>query len=142
MTKATCRGRSLLDLFFFITERNQDMNSNKAGTWRQELIQRQWWNVAYCMLSLLSYRIQDHQPRVGTIPTGLGPLTSQENVLQACLLPDLMEALSNCGSLLSDDFGSCQADIKLANTVYMCVLSLPIHLLVDSESNSQSRLLP
>jgi hypothetical protein len=56
----------------------QDRNSNKTGAWRQELMQRPWNNAVYClvphgMLSLLSYRTQDHQPRDGTTHNGLGP---------------------------------------------------------------------
>jgi hypothetical protein len=44
----------------FIIEGNQGRNSNRAGTWRQELIQRPWmrtawWLAPYGLLSLLSY---------------------------------------------------------------------------------------
>ena len=44
-----------------------------AGTWRQALMQRPWrdaayWLVLHGLLSLLSYRIQDYQPRVA-LPT-------------------------------------------------------------------------
>jgi hypothetical protein len=31
----------------FIIEGNKDENSNKAETWRQELIQSLWWGVTY-----------------------------------------------------------------------------------------------
>ena len=31
----------------FITEGSQDRNSNRAGTWRQELMQRPWKGAAY-----------------------------------------------------------------------------------------------
>jgi hypothetical protein len=51
----------------FIIEESQHRNSNRAGTWRQELMQRPWRGAAYWvaslgMLSLFSYRTQDHQP--------------------------------------------------------------------------------
>ena len=44
----------------FIIEGSQGRNSNRAGTWRQELIQRPWmrtawWLAPYGLLSLLSY---------------------------------------------------------------------------------------
>jgi hypothetical protein len=44
----------------FITKRSQDSNSNSAGTWGQEVIQRPWRGAAYWLaphglLSLLSY---------------------------------------------------------------------------------------
>jgi hypothetical protein len=81
----------------FITKGNQDRNSNRAGTWRRELMQRPWRDAAYWLdspglLSLLSYRTQDHHwPRDGSTHNGLGPpflITNWENALQL----DLMEA--------------------------------------------------
>jgi hypothetical protein len=55
----------------FITKGSQDRNSHKAGTWRQELMQRPWrgavyWIASPGLLSLLSYRTQEYQPRDGT----------------------------------------------------------------------------
>jgi hypothetical protein len=45
---------------------------------KQKLMQRPWRDVPYWLaspglLSLLSYRTQDHQPRDGTTHNGLGP---------------------------------------------------------------------
>jgi len=45
---------------------------------KQELMQRPWRDVSYWLaspglLSLLSYRTQDHQPGDGTTHSGLGP---------------------------------------------------------------------
>lgn len=50
-------------------------NSKRAGTWRQELVQRPWrrvasWLAPHGLLSLLFYRTQDHQPKVA--PTTIG----------------------------------------------------------------------
>jgi hypothetical protein len=55
----------------FITKEGQDRNSHRAGTWRQELMQKPWREAAYwiaspALLSLLAYRAQDYQPRDGT----------------------------------------------------------------------------
>jgi hypothetical protein len=66
----------------FITKGNQDRNSPRAGTQRQELMQRPWREVTYCLaspdlLSFLSYRIQDYQPRDGTTHNGPCPLDHQ-----------------------------------------------------------------
>jgi len=68
----------------FIIEESQDRNSSRAGTWRQELMQRPWRDVAYWLaprdlLTLLSYRTQDHQLRDGTTYNGLDPPTSTTN---------------------------------------------------------------
>jgi hypothetical protein len=51
-------------------------NANRAGTWRQEMMPRPWrstvyWLTLHGFLSLLSYRIQDHQARDGTTHNGL-----------------------------------------------------------------------
>jgi hypothetical protein len=48
----------------FISEETQDRNLNRAGTWRQELMQKPWrdaayWLTLYGLLNLLSYRTQD-----------------------------------------------------------------------------------
>lgn len=57
----------------FPTEGNQDKNSNWAGNWRPETTQRLWSSTAYWLaphglLSLLSFKTQDHQHRVA-LPT-------------------------------------------------------------------------
>jgi hypothetical protein len=64
----------------FIIKERQDRNSNRAGNWRQELMQRPWrgagyWLALHGLFSLLSYRTQDYQPRDDTTHSGLGPLT-------------------------------------------------------------------
>jgi hypothetical protein len=50
------------DTLLFITEGNQDRNSNMAGTWGQELMPRSWrvLLIPHSLLGLLSYRTQDH----------------------------------------------------------------------------------
>jgi hypothetical protein len=56
-------------------------------------MQRPWRDAAYWLaphglLSLLSYKTQDHQPRTGTAHSDLGVLTStisEEDVPRACL---------------------------------------------------------
>jgi len=61
-----------------LIKRSQDRNSDKAGIWRQELMQRPrrspvYWLAPYDLVSLLSDTTQDPQPRDATIHTGLGP---------------------------------------------------------------------
>ena len=57
-----------------IIEGSQDRNSNRAGIWRQKLMQRPWKSASppHELLSLLCYRTQDHQPRDGTTHNGHG----------------------------------------------------------------------
>jgi hypothetical protein len=62
-------------MLLFITKGSQDWNSIKQVR-EQELMQRPWRDVLYWLaspglLSLLSYRTQDYQPRDG--PTHKGP---------------------------------------------------------------------
>ena len=93
-----CEGRVCLayaSTSLSIIKESQDRDSNRAGTWRQELMQRPWRSAAYRLashglLNLLSYKIQDHQPRDTITHNGVGhpPLiTNWENDLH----PDFME---------------------------------------------------
>ena len=68
-------GKASISTLQFITEGSQDRNSSRAGTWRQEQMQRPWRGAAYWfaphgLLSPLSYRTQDHQLRVA--PPSIG----------------------------------------------------------------------
>jgi hypothetical protein len=59
----------------FIIERGQDGNSNREEPRRQELKQRPRRDAAYCLahhslLSMFSYRTQDHQRRDDTTHNG------------------------------------------------------------------------
>ena len=85
-------------------------------------MQRLWRGAAYwiaspSLLSLLSYRTQDHQPR-GDI-TQSGPALPHQSLSKKMLYwlaysQILLEAYQ--GSLFSDDFSLCQVDIKLSST--------------------------
>jgi hypothetical protein len=68
----------------FITKGSQGRNTSRAGTWRQELMQRPWRGAAYWLaspglLSLLSYRTLDHQPRDGPTHNGMATPTMSWN---------------------------------------------------------------
>jgi hypothetical protein len=65
-------------ILLFITKGSQDWNSIKQVR-KQELMQRPWRDVLYWLassglLSLLSYRTQDYQPRDGHTHKGPFPL--------------------------------------------------------------------
>lgn len=96
----------------FITEGGQNRSSSRAGSWRQELMQRPWQGAAYWfvplgLFSLFSYRTQDHQPRCGPTHNRLG-LPPQSLIkkmpYRLAYNPILWRHFLNCGSLLSDDF--------------------------------------
>jgi hypothetical protein len=64
-------------MLLFITKGSQDWNSSRSE--KQELMQRPWRDVTYWLaspglLSLLSYRTQDYQPRDGPTHKGPSPL--------------------------------------------------------------------
>lgn len=67
--KASWGGKDLFGLHFHSTEvRIGTQTGEDPGGRRQELMHRPWRGAAYCLashvlLSLLSYRILDHQPR-------------------------------------------------------------------------------
>jgi hypothetical protein len=57
-------------IILYIIEGRQNRNSNREGSWRQALMQRPWnggvlliWLAPHSLLSLLSYKTQDHQYR-------------------------------------------------------------------------------
>jgi hypothetical protein len=57
---------------------SQVRNSSRTGTWTQEPMQRPWRSAVYWLtyndlLSLHSYRTQNHQSRDGPTHNGLGP---------------------------------------------------------------------
>ena len=65
-------------LYYSPSLREVRTNRNRAGTWRQELMQWPWRSAAYWLaphglLSLLSDRTQDHLPRVCPTHNGRGP---------------------------------------------------------------------
>jgi hypothetical protein len=76
ITKSKLRREGSIWLMISVIEGSQNRNSDRAGTWRQELMQRPWrgspyWLAPHGFRSLLSYRTQDHQPRDGITHGGL-----------------------------------------------------------------------
>jgi hypothetical protein len=74
--ESICLAYTSTSLFF--TEASQDRNSNRAGNWRQELMQRPkrgiaYWLAPHGLLSLFSYGTQDYQPRGSLTHNRLGP---------------------------------------------------------------------
>ena len=104
----------------FITKGSQDRNLHRAGTWRQELIQRPWRNAAYLsvspgLLSLLSYRTQDYQPRDGTTHHGPShPLSLIKKMPYSWIS---WRHFLKRGSFLCDNSSLCQVDTP----------NLPVH---------------
>ena len=78
MTKATWGRKSLFGLHFQITahhQRKSGQEVKQGRNWEEGAMDSAvYWLTSYGLLSLLSYRTQDHQPRHGTIHHALGPL--------------------------------------------------------------------
>jgi hypothetical protein len=103
--KRTGKGRADFtrrSMWPFIIQSNEGRNSVRAGTWRQELMQRPgrdaaYWLAPHGLLSLLSYRTQVHQLRHDPTHNRLGPppsITNLRKCLMACLQPDFIETFS------------------------------------------------
>lgn len=110
-------------LSFHITAMVQERwgrNSNRIGTWCQELVWRPWrtaacWHPPHGLFSLLSYTLQYHLPRNSAAHRELGPPTSnisQENTSQA----SLAGAFSQLRFPLPKHL--CQVAIELASTAF------------------------
>ena len=72
-------------LSLFIKKGSQDRNTNRAGTWREKMMQRLWrgatyWLAHHSLLSLFSYRTPGHQPRESITHSTLGPSSSITNL--------------------------------------------------------------
>jgi hypothetical protein len=86
--------------------------TDRAGTWRQELMQRPWneaayWLASHGLLRLLSYSTQGQQPRNGPTHNVLGPSPSSIVKKIPCSHPYtqlLWRHFLNWGSCLSDDY--------------------------------------
>lgn len=75
-------------ILLFTIEGSQGRNSNRTGTWRQELVERPWRGAEYLLaphafLSLLADKTQDHQPSNSTIHSGL-PTPPLQQSLHEC----------------------------------------------------------
>ena len=76
--KASWGGKGIVGLHFHIAvhcEGSQDRNSNRAGTWRQEMTQRPWkgaayWHAPYGLLRPLSIEPRTTSP--GMTPPTMG----------------------------------------------------------------------
>jgi hypothetical protein len=78
--EANCGGKGLFSLYFHISVHHQRKSGLEFRQVRkQELMQRPWrdahyWLASPGLLSLLSYRTQDYQPRDGPTHKGTSPL--------------------------------------------------------------------
>lgn len=120
----------------------------------QELMQRLrrsavQWLTLHGLLSQLSNKTQNHQPRDDTILNGLVPpqsITEEYNTLQSCLKPKFFFYFLNQDSLLSDDLSLSQTDIKLSNRVaYVLPITMPIitdpgHL-IEGSANTETKMI-
>lgn len=80
MTKKQVGEERVYSLFHIAVHHQGKAGLELKQVRKQELMQRTWRDVSYWLaspdlLSLLSYRTQDHQPRDGSAHNGLDPPT-------------------------------------------------------------------
>jgi hypothetical protein len=112
-SRGGCLAHASISLF--IIKGSQVRNSIRPGTWRQELMRRPWrcaayWLAPHGLLSLLSFRCQDHQPRNGTTHNGPVPPTSITKKIPYSQI--LRRHFLNGGSLLSLNSSLCQVKAR------------------------------
>jgi hypothetical protein len=105
-----------------VTEWSQGRTSSRAVTYGHELERKPWrslafWLTPHGLCILLSYDTQDLQPRV-TLPTVTWALPHQSPVKR--MYHRLAQTCSLLRVPLPDDFGLCQADIKLTHALSTC----------------------
>jgi hypothetical protein len=120
-------GKSLFGLHFLSTVHYRRKSRQEPE--KQEMIQRPRSVLLTSLLSLLSYRSQDHQPRVSTLHNGgwagSFPINHQ---LQKCSTDSPIAQTCggryflSWGSLLSNDCSLCQGNTKPANRASSLIL--------------------
>jgi hypothetical protein len=111
-------------------EGSQDRHSKRAGTWREELMQKPWRNTVYC-LALHGFTVcfliepKTTSSESVTIHNGLGPShqTLRKMPYRLTDSPTLWRHFSQA-SFLSDNSSFCQFDIKLVSTVIFLMLEM------------------
>ena len=136
MIKDTWRGEGLFGYALIYTVHPKWKKSGQklgAKTWRQELAQRPWRNTAFCLappalFSLLSYRNQEHLPRVNCNHMAW-PLPHQTFIKKMpyslAYSPVSWRHFLSRSSLLSEDFILSQVDIKVPSTYIQLLPSPP-----------------
>jgi len=102
---------------------SQDRNSGRAGSQRQELMQKPWWSAAYWLghhgllmgAPVLELRITSP----GMIPLTMGwvPSVTKKMPSRVAYRPISWSHFLSWGSLLSDSSSLCEVYIKLVSTV-------------------------
>jgi hypothetical protein len=114
-------------MLLFITKGSQDRNSSRAGTWRQEPMQRQWRGAAYWIASQawsFCFLIEPVTTCPGMPPPTMGYLLLHQSLIEKMSYKLDYSLVSwrhflNCGSFLSDYYRLCQAKIKLVSIPMM-----------------------
>ena len=116
------KGKGLLGLSF---SQSQDRNLSRAGTWRQDLMQRPWRGLLPGLLIMICSVCSLTQPR--TTSLGMQPHTMAWVLTHQSLIKKMSYRLAyspilrrhyflNGGSLLSDDSSLGQVAIKPSST--------------------------
>jgi hypothetical protein len=111
----------------FIIEGSQKRNSNRSGTWRQELMQRPRGSAVYCLvlhgLLRLHFLIGPRTTSTGIAAPTMGWALPHQSLIKKMFYmtayrQTLWRHFLNSGCLLSDDPRFCQVDIKLFRTPF------------------------
>jgi len=150
MTKKQVREESVYSAYtstlLFLTKGRQD--------WKQELMQRPrrdvtYWLASPGLLSLLSYRTEDYQPRDGTTHNGLGPpqlITNWENALQLSLMKPFLQlrllfydnsSLLSWHTKLASQFGHIDLLFLHSCQIYCLTLSLCPSIIISENVQCQ-----
>lgn len=102
-------------------------NSNQAGIWRLELIQKSWRSTTYWLahpgfLSLLPYSTLYHQARV--VPPTVSWVLPHQSSDQNTHYSFAHRPFLNWGSLLQKDSSLCWVDIKVTSRIRLGVRQL------------------
>ena len=104
---------SALGSIVSVTRKIQGNDSNRAGTWRQALMQRQWKNTANC---LLSNQVKTEYPESDMAHSDLDLATSTINLERAprsCPYANTLGTFSQGRFIFANNSNLCQTDIAI-----------------------------
>lgn len=128
MTQATCGRKVYFILEFIIHHPRKSGKELKAGTWRQELMQRSWSQL---LTGLLSYPIRNHLHR---LDTASGSWARPQQLLRKC--PHRLAPGQFCGDIFSIEVALSHMTLAC---VFSCTSTVLFTMFVDTHTYTLSR---